>query len=138
MCSDLSQIALQCGDYVCIERPVGCSYWKRKDVKKLIKQLGLQRVHFNGCAVGLTDKDGAPLAKPWKFATNCPDIIIAFQTLKCSRNHRHGVTSDSDAKASESFNGFPSANSTLMSACPSQLRCATWDRSDLQLTATHQ
>ena len=99
----LCAIARACSNFICLEWPAGCSYWKRKDVQRLIETFGLTVVRSNGCRVKLTDSDGNLLAKPWKFATDCPGIIKTFSNLKCQGGHSHGVTEGKSIKMIEDY-----------------------------------
>ena len=47
----------------------------------------MQRVRFDGCALGLKSSDGAPMYKPWTFSTNWPAITLRF--AKNRRDGRH-------------------------------------------------
>ena len=86
-----------------MEWPAGCSYWKRKDVQRLIEAYGLTVVKFNGCRLNLTDPEGRPLAKPWKIATDCPGIIRRFQDLKCRGDHVHAQNRGNTLKSTEDY-----------------------------------
>ncbi len=96
-------MAYRCNNFICLEWPGGCSYWKRKDVQRLIQTYGLTVVKFNGCRLKLTDSQGNPLAKPWKVATNCPGVIKRFSGLKCLRDHQHAENCGSTLKKTEDY-----------------------------------
>jgi hypothetical protein len=49
----------------------------------------MQRVRFDGCALGLKSSDGAPIYKPWTFSTNCPAITLRFAKNRCDGRHVH-------------------------------------------------
>ena len=60
-------VAKECrkhGGRIAIEWPKGCEYWRTKHVKQYIHDLKLNKVHINGCALGLTDNEGIPILKP--------------------------------------------------------------------------
>ena len=99
----LCAIAQKCGNFICLEWPAGCAYWRRRDVQRLIEQYGLTVVRFNGCRLQITDPEGRPLAKPWKLATNCPGIIKRFQDLKCRGDHVHAANRGETLKATEDY-----------------------------------
>ena len=99
----LCALADRCDNFICLEWPAGCAYWKRKDVQRLIETYNLTVVKFNGCRLKLTDSSGNLLAKPWKLATNCPGIIKRFTGLKCLRDHEHGENNGKTLKETENY-----------------------------------
>ena len=47
--------------------------------------MGLKRVSFDGCALGLRDpKTRKYIRKPWAFSTSVPEIVEKFQVAKCT------------------------------------------------------
>ncbi len=99
----LCALADRCNNFICLEWPAGCSYWKRKDVQRLIQTYNLTVVKFNGCKLKLTDPKGNLLAKPWKIATNCPGIVERFHKLKCTRDHEHAENNGKTLKLTEDY-----------------------------------
>ena len=73
---------------IAIEWPYNCRYWKLKKVRDLMRDLGCDVARIRGCAVGLADDLGVPIAKPWHVATNDPFIWKALE----SRRHCPGGT----------------------------------------------
>ena len=49
----------------------------------------LIRVTFDGCMVGIVDKEGVPIKKPWAIQTDCDSIVTAFGGLSCDGSHTH-------------------------------------------------
>ena len=103
----LCQIARACNTYIAIEWPTGCTYWKRSEVKALIRKYNLIPVKFHGCALNLKVTSGKfkgkALKKPWTIYTDCPNVREAFQTKLCQRNHDHAECRGEIAKESESY-----------------------------------
>ena len=79
------------GGRIAIERPKGCEYWRTKHVKQYIHDLKLNKVHINGCALGLTVDGGAPILKPWTIATHGPYVQAKFQDKLYPRKVEHPV-----------------------------------------------
>ena len=46
-------------------------------------------VDFEGCAVGLTTRDGLPLKKPWRLMTTSQRIKNVFQDKRCKCQQTH-------------------------------------------------
>ena len=87
-------VAKEChkhGGRIAIEWPKGCEYWRTKHVKQYIQDLKLNRVHINGCALGLTDNGGIPILKPWTIATDGPYLHAKFQDKLCPGKDIHPV-----------------------------------------------
>ena len=75
---------------VTFEWPRPCSGWKRLDVIAFFeKHPQFMRVDFEGCAVGLTTRDGLPLTKPWRLMTTSQRIKDAFQDIRCKCQQTH-------------------------------------------------
>ena len=55
---------------IAFEWPKENTLWKCKEVQNWIKVCNLKPVTFNGCMVGLVSKQGVPIKKPWKVATD--------------------------------------------------------------------
>ena len=85
-------IALECnkhGGKVAIEWPTGCSYWKLPEVKGFMSYLCLKQAQCHGCALGLTDKDGKPIKKPWTIATNDANLHKSLNKMQCPGKLAH-------------------------------------------------
>jgi len=91
-------------NFIAIEWPGNCKYWKLTKVIKLIKDLQLKAVSFDGCMLGLKSiVDGKPIRKPWKILTNSPEIIKQFDGLKCSGHTEHRPCAGIDTKVTENY-----------------------------------
>ena len=84
---------------IVLEWPRNCSYWQEPIVQRYMYENQLKPVDVDGCSVGLRSiKNGLPIFKPWKFATNNAIIHKALQGFRCPRANNPG-TGTSDAKA---------------------------------------
>jgi hypothetical protein len=103
----LCQVARECGAFIAIEWPTGCSYWKHADVRKIIVSYGLHAVKFHGCALNVRAESGPDkgkrLKKPWTIYTDCPHIREIFQTKLCQRDHEHAECRGATCKKSEDY-----------------------------------
>ena len=78
------------GSTVTFEWPRPCSGWKRPDVVAFFeKHPQFMTVGFEGCTVGLTDRNGYPIKKPWKLKTTSSRIVEAFQDMRCRCQQPH-------------------------------------------------
>ena len=88
--SKRAERVLNHGGTVTFEWPRPCSGWKRPDVVAFFeKHPQFMTVDFEGCAVGLTDRNGYPIKKPWKLKTTSPRIVEAFQDMRCRCQQPH-------------------------------------------------
>ena len=71
------------GGRIAIAWPKGCEYWRTKHVKQYTHDLKLNKVHINGCSLGLTDDGGVPILKSWIIATDGPYVQGKFQDKLC-------------------------------------------------------
>ena len=79
------------GGRVALEWPKSCSYWGLAKVKRLIHDLGLVKAECHGCALGVTDKHGVPIKKPWYVHTNCGDMAVELNKYRCQGCHQHAI-----------------------------------------------
>ena len=70
---------------VTFEWPTHCEGWNRDDVKTFFEKHRdkFKEVRFDGCAVGVKDRKGNPIRKPWKLMTTSQSIVDAFSSCKC-------------------------------------------------------
>ena len=88
--SKRAERVLNHGGTVTFEWPRPCSGWKRPDVVAFFeKHPQFMTVGFEGCTVGLTDRNGFPIKKPWKLKTTSPRIVEAFQDMRCRCQQPH-------------------------------------------------
>ena len=78
------------GGTVTFEWPRPCTGWKRPDVVAFFdSHPQFTRVDFDGCAVGLTSRDGLPIKKPWRLMTTSTRIVENFQDKRCRCQQSH-------------------------------------------------
>ena len=79
------------GRSIALEWPKDCEYWRTKHVKQYTHDLELNKVHINGCALGLTDDGGAPILKPWTIANDDPYVQAKFRDKSCPGKVEHPI-----------------------------------------------
>ena len=86
----LARVVVAHGGDVVFEWPAYNHLWKQSSVISMINELNMQRAVFHGCQLGLVSvKNWLPIKKPWAFETAIPQIVEAFQPLKCPGDHMH-------------------------------------------------
>ena len=91
-------------NYIAIEWPRGCSYWLMPKVKNLCTELGLKFVDFHGCMFGLKSVyNGKLIMKPWRIATNSPELLKGFQGHLCCGHDEHAPCAGKDTKLTENY-----------------------------------
>ena len=88
---------------IAIEWPAHCVYWKFDRVEKFCKKHQLVKYCFDGCMVGIVDKDGNPIKKPWAIHTDCHELGKAFDGLVCDGSHNHVQGRGTDLKETEGY-----------------------------------
>ena len=68
----------------------GCEGWKQPLIVDMLRDLGLHRVPVDGCATGLTDKNGTPLFKPWLVVVSSASLVEELKKFRCDKTHEHG------------------------------------------------
>ena len=89
-----------------IEWPTSCSYWSWPCVQDLVRVHGLVKINIHGCALGLVDKEGKPIKKPWTIATNHPGLIKVFSSHRYRCKHhpnQHGKCEGKTATGSAGY-----------------------------------
>ena len=76
------------GGWVSFEWPPSAERWKTKTVQQLINWLGFY-VEIDGCAVGVTSRNGEKMKKPFAFTTNSPILAKELEKHRCTRDHHH-------------------------------------------------
>ena len=93
-----AELALQFGWGIAIEWPNACSYWKWPAVTKFLERHGLRKAYCRGCAVGLKDDMGVPIAKPWRIETNVPELHRTLDACRCPGKAAHPVHAECQGK----------------------------------------
>ena len=89
--------------WLAIEWPRKCRYWKFTRVANLCIEHGLTWCHFDGCAVGITNRDGIAIRKPWTVATNLDTLGRNLSKYQCTRDPEHVAGRGSSLKQTESY-----------------------------------
>ena len=84
----LARAVARRGGRVTFEWPRFCAGWSLQEIQKLIRDLNMMIVDFDGCQVGLTDSEGNLHLKRWRLITTCNRTARVFSTLRC--NHPSG------------------------------------------------
>eukprot|EP00972_Heterocapsa_arctica_P024311 3586333-Heterocapsa_arctica.AAC.1 len=85
----LAKAVLARGGSVSFEWPRYCDCWRQPAVRKMVTELGLSFVDIDGCSVGVQDKHGKAIIKPWRFAVSSPHLAQVLQDRRRSRDHEH-------------------------------------------------
>ena len=88
---------------IAIEWPAHCVYWKFERVEKFCDKHQLIPVSFDGCMVGIVNKEGVSIKKPWAIKTDCDSIVSAFDGLSCDGSHDHVQGRGHDLKEAETY-----------------------------------
>ena len=99
----LGKAVLAKGGSVSFEWPTHCDGWAVPQVRAMIAALGLQPVDIDGCSVGVPDKDGTPMLKPWRFLVSSPHLAGALRGLRCTQDHEHRKIAGGRLTASTAF-----------------------------------
>ena len=83
------QVKRQPDAIIAYEWPAYCRGWENPTVQRMLKDLDLKPVRFDGCQVGVESVDGVPIMKPWIIMTDCPKLVSALEGKICPRNHVH-------------------------------------------------
>ena len=66
---EVGELTLSLGGDFVFEWPRSASGWKLPELLSFIQKHNLMMIDFDGCAVGLTDAEGTPHLKRWRFIT---------------------------------------------------------------------
>ena len=88
---------------IALEWPSGCIYWNFDRVQRFLHRFNLEMIKFDGCMLGVVNKEGIPMKKPWTIATNCSEVMKFFSNLKCLGEHTHAQGRGEDLKNTESY-----------------------------------
>ena len=80
---ELAKEIVQNGGTVSFEWPKNCDGWNLPCVLEMEADLGMQRVDFHGCQVGVQSSKGIPIKKPWRFSTTSNRLRDVFQQFQC-------------------------------------------------------
>ena len=97
-----AKTALENGHDVTFEWSRYSDSWKRNDVhdvQEFFKDFRFKAVDFDCCRLGIVDKRGLPIKKPWRLMTTSPEMVEAFRGLSCK--HKPDEHGDARGKALE-------------------------------------
>ena len=88
---NLARVVARRGGRVSFEWPRFCMGCSDQELQKLIRDLDMVVVDFDGCQVGLTDSHGGVHLKKWRLITTGNRTARIFNALKCShpRDFKH-------------------------------------------------
>ena len=96
----LARAVARNGGRVTFEWPRHCVGWTLREVQKLIRELGMVVVDFDGCRVGLCNEQGVPHLKQWRLITTDNRIARIFAGLRCIHDKvfKHAVIEGSSTR----------------------------------------
>ena len=65
------------------EHPWTATSWRHESVRALAQEMGVAKVDFDQCAIGLRSPDGSPIKKRTRLLTNSPSIVATFSAYQC-------------------------------------------------------
>ena len=86
------------GGDVSFEWPRFCSGWDLTDLVELEVEIGMWRVNFDGCSVGVRAENGAFIKKPWTISTTSEGLREALAPLVCNKLHSHTPCAGKETK----------------------------------------
>ena len=84
------------------EWPKDCAAYKLPTVVQSMDELGALEAILFGCAVGMKDKDGKPIAKPWRIKTSSARMAKRL-SIGCQGNHKHAPCMGSQTAAASAY-----------------------------------
>ena len=84
------------------EWPKDNESWKTPEVRWFIRELEKRNVSvfdviIDGCMVGVVNREGLPMKKPWRIMTNDKEFVERMQNVRCDGSHIHFPVSGKDA-----------------------------------------
>ena len=76
------------GGRIAYEWPRHCLGWSQPFMKKFLDDPEILTVNIDGCDFGMKDKNGTPIRKQWRIATNSPNLAAALGGRTC--HHEKG------------------------------------------------
>ncbi|CAK0828505.1 unnamed protein product, partial [Prorocentrum cordatum] len=88
---EVSRIVKDNGGDVHFEWPRNCHGWKYfPELTEFFDELGMERVNFAGCHVGVVNTKGEPIHKPWTLWTSRKKLATALSGKRCPDPQGHG------------------------------------------------
>ena len=87
----VAERVLHNGGHVAFEWPKFCDGWMLTELLQFIKKHDLYETCCDGCAFGLTDKDGKPHKKTWRIVTSSRKLAKDLGMYRCqhSKDFKH-------------------------------------------------
>ena len=85
----LGKATLARGGSISFEWPRHCEGWKEEVVTTMLKELKLEPIEIDGCAVGVRSTSREPILKPWRVAVSSQHMKQALDGLRCQGGHGH-------------------------------------------------
>ena len=76
------RVALR-GGRVTFEWPRDSSGWALNELKRIVRDLGMELADFDGCSFGLVNDKGEPHLKRWRLATSDSKLRYVFEKHRC-------------------------------------------------------
>ena len=76
------------GGRIAYEWPRHCLGWSQPFMKRFLDDPEILTVNIDGCDFGMKDKNGTPIRKQWRIATNSSDLAAALSGRTC--HHEKG------------------------------------------------
>ena len=86
---ELATLVHNQGGEISFEWPRYCDGWDIKILKEFEARLKMQRVSFDGCAVGVLSSKGGRIKKPWRITTTNLDLVKSLKSKMCTKTHKH-------------------------------------------------
>jgi hypothetical protein len=98
-------LCIQLGGEVSFEWPDNCTGWLQADLIKMIHELQLKTVLVDGCSCGMTNDEGTPVLKRWRFVTSSERVAVGLGALKCphGKEFKHGEICGTLTKKTEEY-----------------------------------
>ena len=97
-CVILAREVKRLGGTVSFEWPEGNMGWEQEAIQKMIEELETTAVIIHGCTLGVEDKDGNPILKPWRIESTSTHLVQDLQRYVCTGGHVHGRCEGSETE----------------------------------------
>ena len=104
------------GGDVSFEWPTGCELWKEPAVESMKAEFSMNVVNVHGCAMGLTDRDGSPVKKPWSIATTSPSMVHRLESKVCPGPDHHPVHTPCAGQITKMTEGYTDVMAEIVHA----------------------
>jgi len=118
----IAEMILSKGGHVSFEWPLDCYGWQITELKMFILKWNLYNLYPNGCALGVVDKAGCPICKPYRIVTSSPRLAetLRNQTCRCAKNEH--VSCEGSRTSKTAFYTKQLASKIVRGLCLSQTK----------------